>query len=960
MYTRQFKLRILTILALFLAPVFGQTSTLRGVVTDDSGALVPGAIVRLMAASKEQNATTNSEGAYTLSGITPGDYTVQASAPGLAMAKALKISIKTGAQTVNLQLKIATITEKITVSEPTGATVNADPSNNASALVLRGDDLEALSDDPTSLQEDLLALAGPAAGPNGGSIFVDGFSGGQIPSKDSIREIRINQNPFSPEYDRLGFGRVEIFTKPGSDKYRGTVFYNFSADVWNSRNPYAATKAPFSLKEYGGNFGGPIGKKASFFGDVRRDATDNSSILNGVSLDPSTLSATPFNGFYLVAQRMVRASGRFDVQLSTNNTLTARYAFTDMDIPGAGIGSFNLASRGYDGKTATHTLQLSNTTVIGAAAVNEVRFQYFHSSARDQVFATGPALQVAGSFASGGSTLGNGTDAQSSYELQEYVSIANGKHTIRFGARLRGLQDGNFAPQNFNGTFSFNGGGLESIEQYRRTLFYAAQGLAPAQIRLLGGGASQFTINAGNAAVSSSQFDAGLFAGDDWRVKPNLTISLGARYEAQTNIHDARDFAPRLGVAWAPGGGSNKRSKTVIRGGFGMFYDRFSLSSTLNAERYNGTQVQQYVITNPDFYPNIPAIASLNGLQATRIVQRISASLRAPYIMQSAIGVERQLPANTTIAITYANSHGLHVFRSRNINAPVPGTNLNPYGPAGPIFQVESAGLYNQSQLIVNVNTKVNKNVSLNGSYMANKAMSNTDGLGTFPANQYSLAGEYGPASTDVRHRATLAGSMNSRWNVRISPLMVLQSGPPFDITSGQDFYGTTLFNSRPGLATDASKPGVIRTVYGLLDPNPTMGETILARNSGRGPGLVRVNLRAAKTFGFGAGREGAPTQAPSGGQGGPGQNRANTGVFSGGAGGLLGATPVARRYNFIVSMQVENLLNHNNPGPIIGNLTSPLFGRANQVAGARDLGGGGFSESANNRRLELQIRLNF
>ena len=955
-------MRSFILLSLILAPVFGQSSTLRGVVTDDSGALVPGAVVRLIDSSKkEQNATTDPEGAYAFLNVVVGDYTMQASAAGLAMARPQKLAVKAGVQTVNLQLRVATITEKINVSDSAGSSVTADPSNNASALVLRGDDLDALSDDPTTLEEDLMALAGPAAGPNGGSIYVDGFSGGQIPSKDSIREIRINQNPFSPEYDRLGFGRVEIFTKPGSDKYRGTMFYNFSDAFWNSRNSYGgAEKAPFTLKEYGGNFGGPLSKKASFFGDVRRDATDNSSILNGVSLDPATLLASPFAGFYLVPQRMVRASGRFDDQLSTNNTLTGRYAFSDMDIPGAGIGSFSLASRGYDVKTRTNTLQLSNTTVIGSSAVNEVRFQYFHVSAHDQVFTIGPAPQVAGSFSGGGSPVGNGSDAQSSYELQEYVSISHGKHTIRFGARLRGLTDDSVAPQNFNGTFTFNGGSIGSIEQYRRTLFYSSQGYTPTQIRNFGGGASQFTINAGNPAVSGGQFDAGLFVGDDWRVKPNLTVSLGARYETQTNIHDSRDFAPRIGVAWAPGLGVNRKSKTVIRGGFGMFYDRFSLASTIAAERYNGTQVLQYIVTNPDFFPNVPSIASLNGLQSTQIVQRISGSLRAPYIMQSAIGVERQLPANTTIAITYANSHGLHVFRSRNINAPVPGSGLSPYGPGGPIFLIESAGLYNQNQLIVNVNTKVNKNVSLNGSYMENRAMSNTDGLGTFPANQYSLDGEYGPASTDVRHRATLAGSVNSRWNIRVSPLMVLQSGPPFDITSGQDVYGTTLFNSRPGLATDPNQTGVLRTVYGLLDPNPSAGETVLARNYGRGPGLVRVNLRVAKTFGFGQAREGSPTQAPPQGGGGGGQNRGNAGVFSGGAGGILGATPVARRFNFIVSMQVENLLNHNNPGPIIGNITSPLFGQANQPAGARDLGGGGFSESANNRRLELQLRLNF
>src|SRR3954451_20629043 len=168
--------------------------------------------------------------------------------------------------------------QQTTVQENTNISVSTESANNASALVLRGKDLESLADDPEDLGADLQALAGPSAGPGGSSIFIDGFSGGQLPSKDSIREIRINQNPFSPEYDKLGFGRVEIFTKPGSDKYRGTAFYNFADDAWNSRNPYAAQKAPFLLREYGGSMGGPISRRSSFFFDIRRDATDNGSI----------------------------------------------------------------------------------------------------------------------------------------------------------------------------------------------------------------------------------------------------------------------------------------------------------------------------------------------------------------------------------------------------------------------------------------------------------------------------------------------------------------------------------------------------------------------------------------------------------------------------------------------------------------------------------------------------------
>ncbi len=373
------------------------------------------------------------------------------------------------------------------------------------------------------------------------------------------------------------------------------------------------------------------------------------------------------------------------------------------------------------------------------------------------------------------------------------------------------------------------------------------------------------------------------------------------------------------------------------------------------------------MVTNPDFFPAIPPIAVIAGFQATQTTQQISPTLRAPYIMQSAISVERQLPFNTTVAVTYANSHGVHLLRSRDINAPlsgtfnplVPGSGVFPLGKPGPVLLMESSGLYNQHQLITNVNARINPNISLSGSYVLNRAKSNTDGLGTFPANQYDFAGEYGPAATDVHHRASVTGSINTRWNVRFSPFVILESGPPFDITVGRDLYGTTLFNGRPGIATDPGKPGLIQTKYGLLDPNPSPGQKTLSRNFGRGPGSITVNLRVAKTFEFGPGRDAAsaPPRGPGGPGGGGDDRRGNPGVFGTG-GGPQGPSPsTSRRYNLIVSMSTRNLLNHTNPGPIIGNITSPLFGQANQPAGS---GGFGFSEAANNRRLELQMRFTF
>jgi hypothetical protein len=315
--------------------------------------------------------------------------------------------------------------------------------------------------------------------------------------------------------------------------------------------------------------------------------------------------------------------------------------------------------------------------------------------------------------------------------------------------------------------------------------------------------------------------------------------------------------------------------------------------------------------------------------------------MRAPYIMQAALTLERQLPKGTTLALTYTNSRALRSIRAQDINAPFPGTynpavsgsGVFPLGNPNPVFQMQTNGAYKQNQFIANLNSRVSPTISLFGSYVLNRSRSNTDGSNSFPSNPYSLAGEWGPASNDVHHRVNAGGSINTRWNVRLSPLVTLQSGPPFDITAGSDLYGTTLFNARPGIAADPSKPGLIQTGYGLLDPHPDPGEKLLSRNFGRGPGQMMVNLRVARTFGFGAERKSAK------------------------AGGLF-AAPSERRYSLIVAMAFRNILNHTNPGPIIGDITSHLFGRANQMAGG--VNGEGFSENANNRRLELQTRFTF
>ena len=190
--------------------------SLHGAVTDPSGARVVKATVTVQDADGTTSAVlSGADGTYVFPQLAPGTYVITVTAPGLALAQAQSVTVEAGHATVsNLALIIAVEQQQVTVNEQ-GAGLDTSPDNNSSAIVIKGKDLDALSDDPDELQDELNALAGPAAGPNGGQIYIDGFTGGQLPPKSSIREIRINQNPFSAEYDKLGYGRIEILDQAG-------------------------------------------------------------------------------------------------------------------------------------------------------------------------------------------------------------------------------------------------------------------------------------------------------------------------------------------------------------------------------------------------------------------------------------------------------------------------------------------------------------------------------------------------------------------------------------------------------------------------------------------------------------------------------------------------------------------------------------------------------------------------
>lgn len=975
-----------------------QTGSLRGQVVDSLGAVVIGATVTAVDASgKEKSATTDKQGEFSLNNLAPGIYTVRVIATNFGLYENTEVAITAGKrEELTVALSVEAIQEQVQVTNENQVSTDAD--TNQSATVLKDADLNALPDDPDELEAALQALAGPSAGPNGGQIYIDGFTGGRIPPKESIREIRINQNPFSAEYERLGFGRVEILTKPGSDKWRGQGFFNFNDESLNSRNPFALNRAPSQTRFYGGNVSGPVQKgKSSFFLDISNRQNDNSATVNATVLD-AAFNIVPFRQEFTLPTRRFSISPRFDYQINNSNTLVARYSFSRFSAENQDIGDFSLPSRASTSTNNQHDFQLTETAILNPKTINETRFRYEFETRNREGDNTVPTINVSSAFVGGGSQIGFNSNRQKSWELQNYTTTAVGKnlqHSLKFGVRLRGNSISDRSESNFGGTFTFSGvrdpitGEIlfSSIEQYRQKV------LGNPDPRF---NPNQFSITTGNPLATVSRFDFGGFITDDWRVSPKLTLSAGLRYENQTNISDNLNFAPRFSFAYSPAAGGAKAPKTVFRGGIGIFYERFSENLTLQANRFDGFQQINYIVTNnqnilgqtlftANGAANVPTADQLGAVAPlTSTIRQVSPNLQSPYTIQTALSVERLLPFKTTVSLFYVGAKTLHLLRTRNVNAPV----CPPFAPCptdpqqiqllrpdnsqGNIYQYESSGVLNQQQLIVNFRTFLNQNFTLFGNYRLGFAKSDSDGAGSFPAYSYDLNNEYSNSALDTRHFFVIGGSFGLPWNVRASPFILASSGRPFNITTGFDSNRDSIFNDRPTFAALNARCSELRLTTsfcsnsGVANPETT----IIPRNYGRGPSNFTVNLRLDKSFGFGKSanstvasnsqeRQGGGGRIPgvggAGGHGGGGRGGFGGGGFGGGN--------ERRPYNLTVGLNFSNLLNTTNLGNPIGNLSSDRFGQSTSTAGGfGGFRGGGFGggNDSGNRRVELQMRFNF
>jgi hypothetical protein len=897
-----------------VAPVAAQNRIdLRGIVKDERGGLIVAATItvevdctaNLGCTRNRLETQSDAGGEFRFRGLTNSLYLVRITAKGFAHSE------QTFEPTKELPLLEVTLfpllEENVTITYDQHR-VSLDPERAAGTSVLREADLSVLPDDSDELSQRLQLMSASSGGiPGGAVVTVDGFLvHGRLPSKGSIREIRINPDLYSAEYDRAPYrgGRIEILTKPGAASFHGSGFFNYNNAVVNARNAFAPTRPDANSRRYGLDFGGPIvAKKAGYFVSFERREIDDSSAINALILDSNFQAVSDLQNATVPA-RLAIASARFDWQVNPRNTLLARYDFSSNRLENQGVGGFNLADRGFDSRTSEHSFRFSTTTVLGTTMVNEFRGGITLRDVTIRAVSSEQAIVVPGAFASGGAATQSQLSDDFHLELANNFSLVVGKHKLKLGVQVLGRVSDDSRRDNFNGTFIFGGGpapqldalnqavgsasvNISGLEQYRRTL-----------LSLPGGIPTRFTITTGDPLVNVEQWIYFAFAQDEWKLKRNVALSFGLRYEGQTNPTDRLSLAPRFGVAYSP----DKKQLWVLRARVGLFYTRIPDSLSFDVQRLNGERQQSLVINRPSF-PN-----PFNGGQSLviRTTREFEPGIRAERSWQGQLALEHQLPRGWRLNVSHSYSSSNSGLRSVNINAPVldgvvdPALAPRPSGMNENVFQYQSSGATRGSVTFAGINHSGSSRFNIYTGYLHFDFRSNADTPATTPQSTYSDNGEWARPYWQATHRAFVAGVVFLPGKLRASPSLNFASGTPFNITTGIDNNGDGSFTDRPSFVGPGAI-GAISTPFGEMSPNVINGT--LARNFGTSPATATLDLDLARDFVFG--RKGATNDG---------------------------------RYTLTLNVRTSNLTNRVNVGTLNGVLTSQFFNRANSAAPARKI----------------------
>jgi hypothetical protein len=835
---------VIGLLAVLIFPslLMAQASAgVTGVVEDETRAAIPGAKVSLLGQDTgvHQSTTSRKDGTFIFEDVAPASYVLTVEMNGFETYQKVLAIGPQPLKPLRIGLRIKAMAEDVTVEAESTDKLSTSAGDAATTKV----DDDWLRDLPIA-SDDVLALIGrfvspSAQGAAGASLIVDGVEVDQsdLPTS-AISSVRINRNPYSAMFQHPGKARIELSTRRGHRSRRLDGAFDLSSrnSLFAARNAFAQSVQDVDRRLLQPSVGGALpGEHSSFYLAAKRFVDDESAVVNAMT------QAGPFVANVPTSRHHENVFTRLQWWPSAVHTVYGTYGFSEHVSTNRGTGGFNLPERGMGGEQHSHKVTVNDNVLLPPHWSNTLLFSGTTAEDRTGKAATAPAIVVNQSFSAGPSQTFT-QDGTRTFEVDNTTTYyGRAWQTLMFGARARADRIDAFDASNFGGTFEF-----------------------ASLARFAAGAPLLFRINRGDPNIAYSVYRANGFLQDEIRLNPQLTLTFGLRYDWQSTITDRNNVAPRFAFAFAPA------KKTILRGGAGIFYDNLPGAATERSRLFDGVRLRQVVISSPSFPDPFLRGEAVSPLPS---IIRVAPDLRSPSLSQASAGIEQELWRRNAITAEYSVLHGVHLFRSRNINAPVPATGVRPDPDFLNIDQIESTASARSQALTITWRGRVGKLFKPYVQYVFSRTTDDTSGTFSLPANNYDLRAERGPADFDPRHRFNMIGTMALPKGLSTGLVLSAVSGLPFNVTTGFDNNGDTVANDRP--------PGV-------------------TRNTGRGPRTLQLDVRLAKTF--------------------------NVARVQGGN----------KRDSFDITVDVFNAINRVNLTNIVGVLSSPFFGRGNSAAPAR------------------------
>lgn len=917
---------ILLIHTVFLT--YGQTNygKVKVIVKNTFNELVENADVKILQDEKvTKQGKTNDSGTITFNKIPTGEFSIIISAEGFSEHTVKTLTVKQDkTEEIEVSLELLTVEEKVEVDSSDGV----DKDNYGGKKVLTEEDIKKLPDDPVEFERAIRRILGTSITGQKLPITVDDMPLGQLPPKESIQQLRVDRNIFSARNSGVGGQGIQVITKSELKKFSGNFMFNFADSRLNAANPQLFERVPFQSRNYQFYLQGPLIKKSSFMFNFSRNETSGSDVINALTVSRN-FQIEEYKATFPVSRASNSGFLLFKYDLNDKNKFNLIYNTSQSGGLNRG-GGFSLPERAVQISNQSHFIALSHTYLISDKRFSRTAARFSYAKRSSIATNDSPSISVPEAFFGGGAP-DNSLNRDYNLTLYNYNEHTYKEFDFQYGVDFFLEKRDIFSRQNFNGTYIFAGrtaplldannqpllaangdfvtGQISAIESYRRNLLFRSLGYANAQIRQLGGIPAQFTISAGNDRVNASRVNYAIYLQSNYKLSETIGIGAGIRYENESKSKAKLNFSPNFSIIWNP---KAKKEKNIfyalpkISAGIGVAFSNFGLSPIISEKLQNGDGRRSYFVSDSsvlDVFPAVPSIEQLGEIPSAQSNTFIDPAIKPPLVYTYNLSITKALTKKISLEFSYTHEESLRQSITRNINAPLAGTYnslfpdsaVYPLGNTGNVYRINSIGKAQSDIFIISPNLPelkiFKKSISYSVNYLFTKSRNNTVSGSGLPFDAFDFSQEYARSSDDGVHSLTGELGYTLPYKITFSLSYAIRSGSRFNIYTGRDLNGDGFFDDRPAFASDPNKPGVISTEYGLLDPNPVIGDRIIPRNLGIGQPSFETDMNLTKSFGF---RTDAKTKQP--------------------------------KNALTIAVSVSNLFNRVNLGNPIGDMSSPYF----------------------------------